>query len=275
MSSNDVGRGATPISPAKTSGPSTAALLGAKRYALLFGTEKFDHYPRLANPVKDVEAVAKDLETIYGFHTEIVRNPTHAQMRAKLIEYEDQHSIKFASGDELLVYFAGHGRFDERTKEGFVIAKDTSNDEAPYPAFTHSQLHNLIDGIPVDHLLVVLDVCFGGTFDSKIADFAGHRGVDPKGLTRDQFIERKLRYRSRLYLTSGGKEYVPDGKPGANSPFTRALLEALRTEGSSDHVLTFDEIRVSMQRLDPMPRGGAFATSDPGGDFIFVGTTAP
>ena len=46
-------------------------------------------------------------------------------------------------------------------------------------------------------------------------------------------------------------------------------------EGHADHVLTFEEIRASLERLEPMPRGGSFASSDPGGDFIFVGRVAP
>ena len=56
------------------------------------------------------------------------------------------------------------------------------------------------------------------------------------------FIERKKKYKTRLYLTSGGKEYVPDGRPGHHSPFARKFLEALRNYGGNDGILTVNEI---------------------------------
>jgi hypothetical protein len=41
------------------------------------------------------------------------------------------------------------------------------------------------------------------------------------------------------FLTSGGKEYLPDGRPGVHSPFASQILIALRTYGRDSGLVTF------------------------------------
>lgn len=52
---------------------------------------------------------------------------------------------------------------------------------------------SVTDVIPSNHLLVILDVCYGGKFDTRIANTPKSRG-DPlyEKVGRDQFILRKL-----------------------------------------------------------------------------------
>jgi len=114
-----------------------------------------------------------------------------------------------------------------------------------------------------------MDVCFGGTFDQKIAQ-RGQIQNEYKEITRTEFIQRKLKNKTRLYLTSGGKEYVSDGRPGQHSPFARKFLEALRNYGGNDSILTQSEINNYVDKLTPEPRYGEFGNNEPGSDFIFV-----
>ena len=116
-----------------------------------------------------------------------------------------------------------------------------------------------------------MDVCFGGTFDPQMAT-AGHRGAMEMyaDISREEFIKRKSRYKTRLYLTSGGKEYVPDGRSGFHSPFARRLIEALRKYGGEDGVLTTSEILQYVEKVDPQPRFGEFGDNEPGSDFILI-----
>src|SRR5437899_419980 len=79
-----------------------------------------------------------------------------------------------------------------------------------------------------------------------------------------------LRYKTRQYFTSGGKEYVPDGRPGHHSPFAFRLIDALRRTSASGGILTLAQLKVAVERLDPQPRAGAFGDDEPGGDFLFV-----
>ena len=89
-------------------------------------------------------------------------------------------------------------------------------------------------------------------------------------VTNEEFIQRKQKYKTRLYLTSGGKEYVPDGRPGHHSPFARKFLESLRNYGGNDRILTMNEIIQYIERVEPQPRFGEFGDNEPGSDFLLL-----
>jgi hypothetical protein len=113
-------------------------------------------------------------------------------------------------------------------------------------------------------------VCFGGTFDPSISE-SQTRGEFQEASV-EEFVKRKRSYRSRLYISSvDQKTEAPEGR--GHSPFTWKLLEALRSGGGSDGVLTWNELSGYLEKLQPEPRGGVFPksqNSDPGGDFLFI-----
>ena len=88
-----------------------------------------------------------------------------------------------------------------------------------------------------------MDTCYSGTFDRTIAMRGSVEDLSKRRLTEGD-IKRILTYPTRRYLTSGGKEQVPDV-----SPFAQALLEALRSKGGVDNILTIDEILSYMKNL--------------------------
>ena len=96
----------------------------------------------------------------------------------------------------------------------------------------------------------------------------GERGRSWRG--SGIYIQRKLRFKTRKYLTSGGKEYVPDGRPGRHSPFAAKILEALRNYGGRDKIITLPELMGYLDKINPEPRTGGFGDNEPGSDFVFV-----
>jgi hypothetical protein len=131
---------------------------------------------------------------------------------------------------------------------------------------SHSNLRTIVNNIPCKHIFLVMDVCFGGTFDPLIAS----RGDEYSDMSKDEFIERKLKQTTRKYMTSGGKEYVPDGVPGRHSPFARRLLEALRSYGGADGILTLAELQAVVEKTSPQPQSGKFGNDEAGSDFLFI-----
>jgi len=235
-----------------------------KDYVLLFATNQYDNWTNLVNPIDDAQSVAKVLKEKYGFETEIVLNPTTDQVFNKLRDYAER---KFKPQDQLMIFFAGHGYFDDTFGEGFVVAKNSlKNDRAKTSFISHSRLRGVIQNIPTEHILLVMDVCFGGTFDPVIA---GSRGLDNAKTIDVEFLLRKLSQRTRKYITSGGKEYVSDGIAGKHSPFTLKLLQAL-TDGGNDGILTLSNIKTYVEKLKPEPRLGSFGDDKPESDFMFV-----
>ena len=238
-----------------------------KDYALLFATDEYDSWENLQNPVRDVSTIGAELKEIYGFEVEIIKNPTKLEMMQKLREYAKR---TYLADDQLFIMFAGHGYFDQLFNQGYLVCRDSKiTDEERLTYISHNSLRSIIDNIPNKHILLTIDACFGGTFDPYVSSSA-HRGGMYDDLDNAEYISRKLKLKTRKFLTSGGMEYVSDGRPGQHSPFTRKLLEAVRSYGGSDGILTLAEIKSYIEKIDPEPRFGEFGSDEPGSDFIFI-----
>lgn len=236
-----------------------------KDYALIFATDNYDHWSDLVNPVHDAQTLAAELKSKYGFEIEIVENADFEEVFEKLRDYNE---LNFKPQDQLLVFFAGHGMFDDTFGEGFVVAKNSlANDKGRTSYISHARLRGIIDNIPCQHVLLMMDVCFGGTLDPVIARA---RATAADEVSEREMLARKLSYKTRKYLTSGGKEYVSDGIPGKHSPFAAKLIESLRSYGGEDRILTLSELQVNMEKLKQVPRFGSFGADEKLSDFVFV-----
>ena len=196
-----------------------------KNYALLIATDKYEYLNGLRNPTRDAEAVEDELKTDYGFQTRHAYNVTRDQMLAAIKSYRLGN---YGAADQLLIYIAGHGTFDDTEQRGFLMAKDSKPDDQLHTSqLSHDDLRAVVDTLPVPHILVVIDACFGGLFDPKIAEIA-HRGSEYGQISIDDLRKRKLDLRTRQFLTSGSKEFVSDGR-GDHSPFAQILLKPSAT----------------------------------------------
>ena len=242
--------------------------LGRTDYALVFATDNYDNWSDLVNPVFDSRSIAEELEKRYKFKVEVVENSAQSEVLKKLREYAER---RYKPLDQLFVFFAGHGTYDQSLGEGFVVTKESMlNDEGKISYLSHNRLRSILNNIPCDHIFLAMDVCFGGTFDSELASSRGTDDEVYQEQSQIQFLTRKLTYKTRKYLTSGGKVYVSDGIPGKHSPFAKSFLEALQSQGGRDGVLTLQEIFSYVEKLKNPPRMGEFGNNAPGSDFLFV-----
>ena len=241
-----------------------------KNQALIIGTNQYSNkgWSQLSNPVNDASTIEKELRENFSFKTEFLSNPTRAEILKALLKYKKE--FQYDSTSQLFIFIAGHGGYDDLVN-GFIACKDSkSKEEDPLrdSYITHSFLRDIINNIDCKHIMVVLDVCFGGTFDG-----GGSRSEDDvlyEDQDRNEFIADKLQYKSRLYLTSGGKEYVPDGRPGFHSPFAYRFIETLRTKGGKDKIITWSELTAGVEKAKPGPKFGNFGDNQPGGNFLFI-----
>ncbi len=241
-----------------------AVAIDRKDYAIFFATDQYDNWGDLVNPIYDSKAIGKELEERYGFEVRIVENIDQNDVFTILREYA---LMNYKPQDQLFIFFAGHGQYDETFGEGYVVARNSiANDPGKNTYISHNRLRNNIDNIKCEHIFLVMDVCFGGTFDPVLAS---SRGVYSE-LDNVEFMVKKLSVKTRKYLTSGGKEYVSDGIPGKHSPFASRFLEALKTNGGEDRLLTISELGSFMERLQTTPRLGSFGTDQDGSDFLFI-----
>jgi hypothetical protein len=247
-------------------------------YALIFATDDYATWPHLTNPISDADAVSNTLQALYNFKVDEIRNATDDQILAKLTEYLHR---SFEPQDQLLIFFSGHGYFDPDLRKGFIVPANAllpKDDIGHRSLLAHDTIMDYVNRIPSQHVVLVVDACFAGTLDRRIAD-GGLRG-DPSSdiyahASLPDLLARKESKRTRRYITSGGKDFVPDGLPGHHSPFISAFLVTLNQGADRKGYVTLDDIQQGLDTVNPEPRWGDIQDdNDPGADFLLLTPTA-
>ncbi len=246
-------------------------------YALILASDNYDHWPSLNNPIYDGQTLQKELVENYGYLKENIvyrENPTKTDILGALTEFKKR---EFGPDDRLLIYVAGHGHVDD-SGEGFLVTKETLLPaEDPYleSALDLSRLRDVINQLPVPHILVVLDTCYGGSFkEHKTLPSYISENLD-SAPSLDSLIANKMKSPSRLYIASGGLRQAYDGQPGMHSPFARTFLKTLRQYGGQEHIIDMGKLDGAVEGLCPRPYYGTFGIQQEGGDFVFVPISDP
>lgn len=237
-----------------------------KNYALLFATNRYDEWNDLSNPISDVEEIGRILRESYGFQVRIIRNATRTELLDSLYSYLNRN---YGPKDQLFIFFAGHGLNDPNLAGQLVCSDSRLNDHRTLPSYIpFSFITDNFDRNNCQHIFLAMDVCFGGAyFDHRSAP--RYLDAEVERIGKDVFIERKSIYKSRQFLTSGGNEYVPDGKPGSHSPFATKFIETLES-GKNKGYLTLIDFVDHMRMISTQPRYGSFGSHHPDGEFVFT-----
>ncbi|MEO7923769.1 MAG: caspase family protein [Chitinophagaceae bacterium] len=247
----------------------------SKRYALVVGTNVYTGKPDWQDlegvPDLDAKDIARELEKNYGFDvTTLIDKPADS-----IYENILRLSRILQPNDQLLIYVAGHGDYDEKLfDDGFIVcasSKPAKDDPYRNTYIQYSKLSRMINKLPARQILMVLDVCFGGTFDERVArNRARSKTTVYDDLTSENYMAEKLKIKTRLYLTSGGKKEVPNGYKGSHSPFAQKLLLCLQTKGGAGKILTSADFYEYVKKLPSGPLLGSFGDDEPGSEFIIL-----
>lgn len=228
------------------------AIKKGRDIALFIASDTYQEWNDLNNPVRDARAIQKVLATQYGFEIDTLFNPTHAAFKQKIYQYLEGG---FRPEDRLFVFIAGHGVYDKVMQDGYLATVD-SRKHATYKEDSYiplSWLSMKLDRCAFNKIFVMIDACFGGAFGDIQYARSGEK--------------------TRLYLTSGNKEYVDDGPAGGHSPFAHGILEILQSKGPKVGELSAMAFPVYLSQtadLSSEPRYGAFASSAEDPEFTFT-----
>jgi hypothetical protein len=189
-------------------------------YAVVVGNDRYGNeaYPDLRSAAKDATAVARVLEQRYGFETRLLLNASRLETLTAL----DALRKTLGENDNLLIYYAGHGELSE-SGDGAWVPVDGIADR-PETWISNRALSEVLDTLPARRVLVVADSCYSGTMTRASMPVAD-ASLDAGGLRR--WVREATAGRSRIALTSGGVQPVPDTGPSGHSFFARAFLNVL------------------------------------------------
>jgi len=228
-------------------------------HALVIGNNEYKaaDIPNLKSAINDANAVASVLQSDYNFDVDVMLNATRSEILAAL----DEKSESLGPQDNLLVYYAGHGYYDEDVDLGYWLPSDASLDNKE-AWIRNSAITDTIKSMNAKHVLLVADSCFSGTL---------LRNVDIRRSGR--FFKQMADRSARLVMTSGGIEPVMDEGGDGHSVFARNLIRKLRSsdkiiDGTSLYQAIREPVVMTSEQV-PQYSNIRFVDSD-GGDFLFV-----
>ena len=242
----------------------TTALLAelSKRnyFALIIGINDYndDGIVDLENPVADAKVLKEVLLKHYTFkeeNTKLLTNPT----RSMIIDSFDALSENAKDRDQVLIFYAGHGLWDERLSQGFWLPADAGmNSKAQW--LSNSTIRDYISSIRSKHILLITDACFSGSIFRE-------RGIS----TNSKAILEMYKLPSRRAMTSGALKTVPD-KSVFISYLIKSLIHNEQPFLSSEELFQSFKIAVINNSANgQVPQYGPIGqVGDEGGDFIFL-----
>jgi len=124
-------------------------------HALVFATDQYAYLSPMRGSIADASAFAEQLRTM-GATVDFVANPT----RNGILEKLDDARERLHEDDELIVFVAGHAAYNPRTRETFLMARDTRLDALLPTAIQLSSVARVLDRLPSRHVLLILDAQF-------------------------------------------------------------------------------------------------------------------
>ena len=231
----------------------------SRYYGLVIGIDNYrdPEIPDLDNPIKDAQGVYRSLTTNYTFEPDDVtfmKNPK----RSEIIGVLDGLRGKITENDNLLIFYAGHGFWDEDAGIGYWLPSDaTTGTTADW--FRNSTLVDYLQAIHSRHTLLITDACFAGSiFKARTIS-----------LDKEVVYDRIYEIPSRKAMTSGAMTEVPD-----KSAFVKYLIQ--RLDENEETYLSSEELFSSFRMAvisnsSVLPQYGEIHNvGNEGGDFIFL-----
>ena len=228
---------------------------GGKNYLITIGINNYSFWSRLHNATKDCKDLSQVLKEEYHFDDMFSINLTDRNAtRENILEAFESLQDKVTPNDNLLIYYAGHGYYDDNSDRGYWVPVDARQNKI-VDYIRNSTIHDYLSSINSHNTLLIVDACYAGSL------FGRTRGV----LNEES--------PSRWAFTSGDIEKVWDGQPGENSPFAKYLISYLRQNNKKKlHASELiNNVKAAVMRnTNQTPQGDPLQNvGDLGGVFIF------
>ncbi len=233
----------------------------AKRvnYLFIIGIDQYEDHRPLRTCVKECKQLIQLLTTKYEFEDDKIYELFNKKATEDNIYERLRYYIKnLTAYDNLVIYFAGHGHYDELYEEGYWVPVNARNMKTQDYLSTN-KITSTLKHLKAHHVLVISDSCYSGSLFTR----STRRNVTPVIAALDK-------HKSRWGITSGrSDEEVVD-----NSPFAKSLL--YRLENNDEHLRAsklgeylLDDVKIAHGAKQTPISGKLSGVGDYGGQFIF------
>ena len=233
-----------------------------KYHALIIGVSEYTDESIVdlnGEPTKDADALAKVLISKYNFarqNVTVLKNPTENQIIKQFYNLRK----KVGKNDNLVIFYAGHGNYDEVSEKGYWMPADAEM-EFEGNVILNTSIVSYIKSINSKHTLLIADACFSGSILSTNRNYSKASNA----------VKTKYSLPSRRAITSGTLTTVPN-KSVFMKYMLKRLIENKNTYLSAGQLFNMIEDPVINNTSgDNKPQYAPISrTGDEGGDFIFI-----
>lgn len=232
---------------------------GGRRVALVVGIGTYEHAGRLQATVSDARLMARTLQA-FGF-TLVTGGPV-VEVDKRGFDAAIQEFGRQAQGADIaFFYFSGHGL--QYNGNNWLVARDSGPLGRPadleFSFVDVGAVLRQLEAAQARLSIIVLDACRNDPFRSSATREATGAGLAAMRAPRGTII---------AYATQPGNTSL-DGGPGRNSPYTAALVEAMRVPGLG-LMQMFNEASLRAIDLSGGHQEPWLAISPLRGDFVFT-----
>lgn len=240
----------------KTHGVNAAPVTGKKSentYALIIANEEYEMAANVENAVNDGLAFKEYCIKTLGIPGNNIRyssNLSYGKMRKSIndiLELVDMNN----GNSNLIVYYAGHGIPDNKSKDAFLMPVDADGTDSQV-CFSLKDLYDKINSTRLNQCVVFLDACFSGAQRGGDMIVAA-RGVrlKPKEVLPDG--------KTVVFSATSGEQAAYSHKEERHGLFTYYLLTKLQqtkgnvTLGDLSEYLT-EKVGIESRRINNAPQ---------------------
>ena len=196
-------------------------LSSAKRLALVIGNDNYVNVTKLQKAGNDASAMAVEFRKA-GYEVTVQKNLNYFSM----LKVVDEFANKISGGDEVIVFYAGHG---VQLKSGnYILPIDIEPDSesrVEKTAYSLGDLSDKLNEAKPNFTLMIVDACRNNPLSSNKRSIGATRGLSPIEPPKGQMI---------VFSASKGQEALDrlsESDPNPNSVFTREFISRMGRPG--------------------------------------------
>ena len=227
----------TPAGPAANASALRPMPPNPRRKALVIGNNAYEHVARLDNAQTDALAIAEALQTM-GFQVTLGRDLSERRMKELLRNFRQT----VQGGDEVVVYFAGHGV--QLANTNYLLPVDIRGQNEEEVKDESIPLQRVLDDMQerrAGFMLAIIDACRDNPFRTTTRS-ANSRGLAPTSAATGQMI---------IFSAGTGQQALDklgNNDTDRNGLFTRLLLREIKKPGQPiDRIVR--SVRTEVARL--------------------------
>lgn len=220
-------------------------------FALVIGNGQYENLPSVPSAEHDAKAMEALLRDQYGFQVTLLLNAKNAQILSTLYAL----SQNLAENDNLVLFYAGHGRRDLRNRRGWWLPADAvSDNDAKTNWLPNQEVSDRLALIPARHILVLADASYVGDITRGAPEPEPDRMSSAEW---SKYVESTKRRKARLALSSGADGPLA-GQAGQSSRFTATLISVLQRQKG-----VFPASRIHREVVDALTADGRVTSAVP------------